>query len=146
MLIDGLEWCGLLMDYCDVFIRCLDSHSDGTYSLQSEWDHHNNLHFSKSDEKTKLIHILYGLRMSKFWVNFHFWMNYTLNAPFTPRTITILAFKPTGDNILFIINTCCHFKCSLIKIGWILISCQCFYHSSDGKKKIWNLIPMISFL
>ncbi len=29
---DGLEWCGLLVDYCDVFISCLDSHSDGTHS------------------------------------------------------------------------------------------------------------------
>ncbi len=34
MLTDGLEWCGLLVDYCDVFISCLDSHSDGTHSLQ----------------------------------------------------------------------------------------------------------------
>ncbi len=34
MLIDGLELCGLLVDYCDVFISCLDSHSDGTHSLQ----------------------------------------------------------------------------------------------------------------
>ncbi len=25
--IAGLEWCGLLVDYCDVFISCLDSHS-----------------------------------------------------------------------------------------------------------------------
>ncbi len=33
-LTDGLEWCGLLVDYCDVFISCLDSHSDGTHSLQ----------------------------------------------------------------------------------------------------------------
>ncbi len=33
-LIDGLERCGLLVDYCDVFISCLDSHSDGTHSLQ----------------------------------------------------------------------------------------------------------------
>ncbi len=33
MLTDGLESCGLLVDYCDVFIRCLDS--DGTHSLQS---------------------------------------------------------------------------------------------------------------
>ncbi len=32
--IDGLELCGLLVDYCDVFISCLDSHSDGTHSLQ----------------------------------------------------------------------------------------------------------------
>ncbi len=35
MFIDGLEWCELLVDYlCDVFNRCLDSHSDGTHSLQ----------------------------------------------------------------------------------------------------------------
>ncbi len=34
ILIDGLESCGLLVDYCDVFISCLDSHSDGTHSLQ----------------------------------------------------------------------------------------------------------------
>ncbi len=28
MLSDGLESLVLLVDYCDVFIRCLDSHSD----------------------------------------------------------------------------------------------------------------------
>ncbi len=33
-LTDGLKWCGLLVDYCDVFISCLDSHSYGTHSLQ----------------------------------------------------------------------------------------------------------------
>ncbi len=32
MLIDGLESCGLLVDYCDVFIS---SRSDGTHSLQN---------------------------------------------------------------------------------------------------------------
>ncbi len=32
--VNGLEWCGLLVDYYDVFISCLDSHSDGTHSLQ----------------------------------------------------------------------------------------------------------------
>ncbi len=35
-LIDGLEWCGLLVDYCGVFISCLDSHSDGTHSPQKD--------------------------------------------------------------------------------------------------------------
>ncbi len=28
-----MDWSGV--DYCDVFISCLDSHSDGTHSLQS---------------------------------------------------------------------------------------------------------------
>ncbi len=31
---DELQWCGLLVDYCDAFISSLDSHSDGTPSLQ----------------------------------------------------------------------------------------------------------------
>ncbi len=54
MLTDGLEWCGLLVDYCDVFIHCLDSHSDGTHSLQKIhwWASDGMLHFSKSDEET----------------------------------------------------------------------------------------------
>ncbi len=50
MLIDGLEWCGLLVDYCDVFISCSDSHSDGTHSLQRIhwWASDGMLHFIKS--------------------------------------------------------------------------------------------------
>ncbi len=36
-LTDGLESCGLLVDYCDVFIRFLGSHSDGIHSLEDPW-------------------------------------------------------------------------------------------------------------
>ncbi len=45
-----LKWCGLL----DVFISCLDSHSDGTHSLQSIhcWDTDAETHFYKSDKET----------------------------------------------------------------------------------------------
>ncbi len=45
-----MERCGLLVDYCDVFISCLDSHSDGTHSLQRIrcWASDVILHFSKS--------------------------------------------------------------------------------------------------
>ncbi len=48
--VDGLEWCGLLVDYCDVCISCLDSYSDGTHSLQRIhwWTSDAMLHFSKS--------------------------------------------------------------------------------------------------
>ncbi len=47
-----MDWSGV--DYCDVFISCLDSHSDGTHSLQSIhcWDTDAMLHFSKSNEET----------------------------------------------------------------------------------------------
>ncbi len=53
MLTNGLEWCGSLVDYCDVVISCLDSHSDGTHSLQSIhwWASDAMLQFSKSDEE-----------------------------------------------------------------------------------------------
>ncbi len=65
MLTDGLEWCGLFVDYCDVFISCLDSHSDGTHSLQRIhfWVSDAKLHFSRSDE---LIPILDGFNGLNF--------------------------------------------------------------------------------
>ncbi len=49
MLIDGLDLCGLLVDYCDVFVS---SHSDGTHSLPKIhwWASHVMLNFLKSVE------------------------------------------------------------------------------------------------
>ncbi len=59
MLLDGLEWCGLL--WC--FISCLDSHYDGTHSLQSiHWGACNEMvHFSKSVLMEKQTHLHLGL-------------------------------------------------------------------------------------
>ncbi len=71
-VIDGLEWCGLLVDYCDVFISCLDSHSDGTHSQQSihslrQWC---NATFLQIWWSNKLIYILDGLNYgSANWIN-----------------------------------------------------------------------------
>ncbi len=69
------------VDYCDVFISCLDSHSDGTHSLQSIhwWASDVMLHFSKSDEKTNPsindfdIFLNKGIRVSPFSAHFYFW-------------------------------------------------------------------------
>ncbi len=81
MLIDGLKLCGLLVDYCDVFISCLDSQSDGTHSLQRIhwWTSDVMLHFSKSVLMKKQTHLLlecpqgeYILRKLNFWVNYPF--------------------------------------------------------------------------
>ncbi len=47
-LSDGLESCGLHEDFCDVFINCLDSHADGTHSLQ-------RIHWWASDAMLNLI-------------------------------------------------------------------------------------------
>ncbi len=62
--------CELLVDYCNVFISCLDSHSDGTHSLQRIhwWARDTTFLQICSDEETiyKLIYILDGLMMCTF--------------------------------------------------------------------------------
>ncbi len=79
-LSDGLECCGLLVDYCDVFISCLDSHSDGTHSLQRihYWASDVLLNVFKSDKETNSS----TSWMTWGWVfsaNIHFWVNYSFN-------------------------------------------------------------------
>ncbi len=68
MLTDGLDWSGLLVDYYDVFISCLDSHSDGTHSLQRIhcWDTDAETRFSKSEEEVNSS----TFRMAWGWVIF----------------------------------------------------------------------------
>ncbi len=78
MLIGGLDGCGLLVDCCGVFIICLDSHSDGTHSLQ-------RIHWWTSDAKylfwwrNKLIYILEGW-VSTYYANVHFVWTIPLNT------------------------------------------------------------------
>ncbi len=67
-----LKSCGLL--WC--FYQCLDSHSDGTHSLLSKWC---KATFLQIWWRNKLIHILDGLRVSKYLANFYFGVNYTFN-------------------------------------------------------------------
>ncbi len=70
---DGLEWCGLLVDYCDVFISCLDSHSDGTHSLQSIHWWASDVHFSKSVLMKKQTHLHLGCFLTHlYWLNYSF--------------------------------------------------------------------------
>ncbi len=69
------RWTGV--DYCDVFISCLDSHSDGTHSLQRIhwWVGEVMLNFSKTAlMKNKLIDILDDLTVSTFvlFINYSF--------------------------------------------------------------------------
>ncbi len=71
-LIDALESCGLLVDYCDAFMSCLDSHSDGTHSLQRIhwWESDMMLNFSKSVPMKKQTHQHLG--WPQVSANFHF--------------------------------------------------------------------------
>ncbi len=72
-----MYWSGV--DYCDVFISCLDSHSDGTHSLQRIhcWASDVMLHFSKSvlmNKQTRLLYVFDGLlRTTKLTANIYFW-------------------------------------------------------------------------
>ncbi len=96
----------LLVNYCDVFISCLDSHSDGTHSLQIEdilvnkWF---NARFLQIWWRNKFIYFLDGMIVSTFSANFNFWLNYS--------------FKEHLNNI----KNLCHFKKPLEwKVLWIL--------------------------
>ncbi len=74
---------GLLVDYCDVFISCLHSHSDGTHSLQSIhwWVSDVMLHFSKSVLMKKQTHLHLGWPEDEYIsANLHFWVNYSFKA------------------------------------------------------------------
>ncbi len=77
-LIDGLEWCGLFVDYCDVFISCLDSHSDGTHSLQRIcwWASDVRLNFFRYVLVMKQTHLHLVCPEGKFLAHFHFWVKY----------------------------------------------------------------------
>ncbi len=69
ILIDGLAWFGLLVDYCDVFISCLDSHSDGIHLLQMIhwWASDVMLNFSKyCIFWCMFIYVLDSLRVNPF--------------------------------------------------------------------------------
>ncbi len=68
------------MDYCDVFISCLDSHSDGTHSLQRIhwWASHVMLHFSKSLPIKKQTFKFCMACVSKF----SFWVTISFNGCF----------------------------------------------------------------
>ncbi len=66
---DVKRWTGLVWIIVMFYISCLDSHSDGTHSLQSIHESASDvmLHFSKSVlMRNKLIHILDSLRASTF--------------------------------------------------------------------------------
>ncbi len=78
-----MNWSGV--DYCDVFINCLDSRSDGTHSLQRIhwWAIDVMLPFSNffSWWRNKLISGIWdGLMVTKFSVNKNVGVNFSFKA------------------------------------------------------------------
>ncbi len=77
--------CRLLVNYDDVFISCLDSHFDGTHSMQRIhwWASDVMLHFSKSAHMKKQTHLHLGwpkgetfFRKFSFLAERFLWLNY----------------------------------------------------------------------
>ncbi len=74
MLTDGLERCGLLWCFYQLFGLSFWRHP---FTADTDAE----THFSKSDEETnKLIYISDGLRVSKLSAYFHFWVNCSFNV------------------------------------------------------------------
>ncbi len=97
MLFDGLEWCGL-PDYCDVFISCLNYHSDGTHSLQRIhlWVNDVMLNFSKSVPLKKQTPPHLGWPEGELIsANLNFCVNYSFNLYLTINHHKHLAYPQT---------------------------------------------------
>ncbi len=76
------ESCRLVVDYCDVFISCLDSHSDGTHSLDplvSKWCNNKLI----SENFNELI---------TFLAVFNIWVNYSFNCSLKAHQIKFCVF------------------------------------------------------
>ncbi len=88
------------MDYCDVFISCLDSHSDGTHSLQRIhwWACNVILHFSKYVTINKLI--LDDLRASTFSEKFHSEDVFSLTKKWSVLVLNIIIIQSAKMLIL----------------------------------------------
>ncbi len=109
MITDGLESCGLLVNYCDGFISCLDSYFDGTHSLQ-------RIHWWASD--ATFLQICFNKKtnsstscMTWGWVNFHCWVNYPL------------IIYDANTNSITLNSTKAQNKTSLILTPWHLPPC-----------------------
>ncbi len=74
--------CGLLVDYCDVFISCLDILTAPIHCRGSIGEQVMGCYISPNQFwwRNKLIYILDGLRLSKCSANFHFWVIYSFNC------------------------------------------------------------------
>ncbi len=126
-LTDGLECdCGLL--WC--FISCLDSHSDGTHSLQRIhwWSSDGMLNFSKSvsmKNQTHLLYILDSLRASRFSAVFIFGWTIPLKVKFVIfhcwNAFSVTVGKPF--------------------VGWLPEECNTVALWCSSQYSFWSSIP-----
>ncbi len=123
-----MDWSGV--DYCDVFISCLDSHYDGTHSLQMIhwWTSDLMIHFSKSVLIKTQAHLHLRWPECEYFQNI--WVNYSYWFIFIARNFFVYIFfqglkskqvynakSERFDNIfIFIKNDKC--KCMTVHRKW----------------------------
>ncbi len=98
---DFYWWTEVLVDYCDVFISGLDSHSDGTHSLLRIhwWASDAMLQFSNSVDKVSYI-INYMIVGAWIVIKFTFWGELFL------QQFTLWRFTANHGWNLFFLNPC----------------------------------------
>ncbi len=85
----GVVW--IIVDYCGVFISCLDSHSDGTHSLQRiRWWPSDRCYIFFFNLMKKQTHLhLDDLKVRTFQQSC-FWVNYSFNCKSSAWSLTNL--------------------------------------------------------
>ncbi len=78
MLTDGLEWCGLLWCFYQLFGLSFWRHPFTAEDLLVR--HWCNATFLQIWWRNKLLYIADDLRVGTFLVNFHFWVNYSFKG------------------------------------------------------------------
>ncbi len=115
-------------------ISCLDSHSDGTHSLQSIhwWTSDVMLNFSITVLMKKQPHLHLGWPKGKFSANFHFWVNYSYS--FKPKILSLIIHPLVIPNPSFIFK---QIKVFLMKSRSFLIlhRQQCNYHVQGSERE-----------
>ncbi len=144
--------CELLVDYCDVFVSCLASHSDGTHSLQiSHWWASDvcMLKSSKSDLMNKLLtRFHFCLKVSTFPANIHFFVSYCLRQYTNMLYLIIINcdWQLTMTFLLSVLTMVTLRPCTLMFTCWMEDMCDSPLFSFCTSSKLGKQPRVIAYL
>ncbi len=125
MLTDGLEWCGLLWCFYQLFGLSFWRHPfTAEDPLLSKWW---NATFLKIWWRNKIIYFLNGLRLSTFSLNFHFWVSYSSGTPLKSGELHVTHSSPALT---------CRSACP-VGTGWSPYYMLMLQSPWNTKKKTW---------
>ncbi len=99
----GINWWSGV-DYCDVFISCLDTHSDGTHSLQRIhwWVSDVMLHFSRSLPMKKQTHPHLGWPKGEY-----IFSKFSFLGEYSCKTWKIFKYSPCNNFLTYVFGFWC---------------------------------------